>query len=240
MITTHSNIVMKYLGAQPNSKIFSVSMNLINKLPTSIVTEVEKSPEAKRKTLEDLGYELFDFDLWDGWLILEESSAEKIIREYLIPWFVPKLKSRLRTFSARTIDEVETKFADFNNLFVFLHLQPQYTNRAWVIVDAGEREKDVIEKLKSKYTSSGWNEDQFRQFSQHDFEKFYPLDFQKEVNQILVIANKKQKRSKKIELLKKVENWILEDQAQAKVAFKESAQEVISTLRTINKVLNSS
>ena len=34
--------------------------------------------------LSDLGYELGDFDLWEGWIFFEESSSEKIVREYLI------------------------------------------------------------------------------------------------------------------------------------------------------------
>ncbi len=59
--------------------------------------------------------------------LLEESSAEKIVREYLIPWFVPKLGGKLRTFSARSVSEVEAKFEDFNKLFVFLHLSPTRT-----------------------------------------------------------------------------------------------------------------
>lgn len=91
-----------------------------------------------------MGYDFFDFDLWSAWLILEESSAERIIREYLIPWFVPELKGRLRTYSANSLSEVETKFRDFNNLFVFLHLQPTYKNLAWVVVDGGEEEAKII------------------------------------------------------------------------------------------------
>lgn len=88
--------------------------------------------------LEELGYEAFDFGQWKAWLILEESSAEVIIREFLIPTFVHKLINKLKTYSARSLSEIELKFKDFNNLFVFVHLEQIYKNKAWVIVDAGE------------------------------------------------------------------------------------------------------
>ena len=46
--------------------------------------------------LAHLGHELYDYGLYDGWLILEEASAETIIKDYLINWFVPALAGRLR------------------------------------------------------------------------------------------------------------------------------------------------
>ena len=100
---------------------------------------------------------------WDAWLLLEESSAEKIVRSYLIPWFVPSLQSRLRTYSAHSLSEVPTKFSDFNDLLVFLHLEPVYKNRAWVVVDGGTSEMEVIRKLREMYEKSGWKGDHFSQ-----------------------------------------------------------------------------
>lgn len=239
LITTHSNIVLKYLGAQLSSKIFQVSMELIEKLPTSYVCEVENNPEERRGVLEDLGYEFFDIDLWSAWLILEESSAEKIIREYFVSWFIPELNGRLRTFSARSLNEVELKFDDFNRLFVFLNLQNIYKNRAWVIVDGGEQESKVIEKLKTTYRTNGWSEDSFLQFSQHDFESYYPDIFQEQVAKILSETDRQKKRTNKKELLKKVEAWINEDSEHAKEAFSNSASEVIEILKNISsKILN--
>ncbi|MCH8024248.1 MAG: hypothetical protein IIB43_06015, partial [Candidatus Marinimicrobia bacterium] len=103
IVTTHSHIVTKYLGSNPNSKVFEVKVSFENRIPSSEIEEVASDVEARRSLLESLGYELIDVDMWESWLILEESSAEKIIREYLIPWFVPKLVGKLRTFSASTI-----------------------------------------------------------------------------------------------------------------------------------------
>lgn len=238
IITTHSNIVAKYLGASPNCKLFSVSMEFENRLPTSHIEEVENTPEARREVLEELGYDFFDFDLWSAWLILEESSAERIIRDYLIPWFVPELKGRLRTYSANSLSEVETKFRDFDNLFVFLHLQPIYKNRAWVIVDAGDKEAKIIEDLKSKYTRSSWNESNFLQFSEHDFERYYPAQFQPQVDMILKMSSGKHRQDSKKALLEEVMKWMKEKPEEAKIELQESASKVIEILKKIQYSLN--
>jgi AAA15 family ATPase/GTPase len=241
IITTHSNIVAKYLGALTDSKLFSVSMDFENRIPTSHIEEIPNTPEARRNVLEDLGYDLFDFDLWSAWLILEESSAESIIKEFLIPWFAPDLQSKIRTFSARTLDEVESKFEDFNNLFVFLHLQPAYKNLAWVIVDSGEKEAGIIERLKNTYTRSGWNANNFLQFSEHDFERYYPIKFKEEIDNVLKQPSGKHKQKDKTSILEQVKTWCKENPEEAKVAFQESASEIIEILEKIElSVCNSS
>jgi hypothetical protein len=237
IITTHSNIVAKYLGALTDSKLFSVSMDFEIRIPTSHIEEIPNTPEARRNVLEDLGYDLFDFDLWSAWLILEESSAESIIKEFLIPWFAPDLQSKIRTFSARTLDEVESKFEDFNNLFVFLHLQPAYKNLAWVIVDGGEKEAGIIEKLKKTYTRSGWNANNFLQFSEHDFERYYPTKFKEEIDNVLKQPSGKHKQKDKTAILEQVKTWCKENPEEAKLGFQESASEVIEILQKIEFTL---
>ncbi|HEY9802422.1 MAG TPA: AAA family ATPase [Leptolyngbyaceae cyanobacterium] len=238
IITTHSNIVAKYLGASPDSKLFSVSIKFENRLPTSHIEEIDNTPEARRQVLEELGYDFFDFDLWSAWLILEESSAERIIRDYLIPWFVPALQGRLRTYSANSLSEVETKFRDFDNLFVFLHLQSIYKNKAWVIVDEGEKEREIIEKLRTKYSKSGWNENNFLQLSQHDFERYYPSKFQVDVDNILQMPSGKHKQERKKSLLEEVMKWMKEKPEEAEIELHESAAEVINILKRIQQVLS--
>ena len=236
IITTHSNIVVKYLGSQSESKVFRVKTDFEEEVPTSTVDEVGNSPEARLEVLEELGYEFFDFDIWSGWLILEESSAEKIIREYLIPWFTPELKGRLRTFSARSLSEVKSKFETFNKLFVFLHLEPIYQNLAWVIIDAGVDEKKVIDNLKERYIPSGWKEENFLQFKEHDFEKYYPHEFKLKVDAALA-KDKKYIRESKKELLDDVEKWIKENPNSAREAFQQSASNVIEILKSIRSIL---
>jgi len=242
IITTHSNIVVKYLGSQSDSKLFRVKMDFEDKIPTSTIEEVDNSVEARLEVLEELGYEFVDFDMWSGWLILEEASAEKIIREYLIPWFTSELKGRLRTFSARSLSEIENKFEAFNNLFVFLHLQSVYQNLAWVVIDGGNEEEGIIKKLKERYMPSGWKEENFLQFNEHDFERYYPHQFKSEIDDVLKIETnnskgKQLRREEKKNLLVKVEKWIKDNPTSAKDAFEESASNVIEILRQIETIL---
>ncbi len=235
-ISTHSNIVTKYLGSTDDSKVFKISMcfNQESRLPISKVEEVADDPNARLQLLEELGYEPFDFGQWKAWLILEESSAEVIIRNFLIPAFVPKLKTKLRTYSARSLGEVEPKFKDFNNLFVFIHLEEIYKNKAWVLVDGGENETEIIRGMQEMYSQRGWDKENFLQFTEHDFEKYYPDSFQEQVNEILAITNKKQKMERKRQLVEVVKQWIIDFPDEAKLEFAISAKEVIDILKTIN------
>ena len=241
-ISTHSNIVMKHLGAIPDSKIFRVINDKKDKkrpnLKLSTIQEVQNNPEERKKVLEDLGYDFFDYDLWKAWLFLEESSAEVLIRDYFIKWYTPKLKYQLRTFSAGSISKIQSKFDDFNRLFVFLHLEPTYKNKVWVYIDGGEKEAMIIKKMRDVYAKSGWNENNFNQFSEHDFEMFYPSRFQEGVQQAIGISDKQEKRTAKRELLERVKDWIKGNEQIAKEEFKESAKEVILILKAINKELN--
>ncbi|MDD5095780.1 MAG: AAA family ATPase, partial [Dehalococcoidia bacterium] len=238
IITTHSDIVVQYLGAEKDSKMFNVSIEMREgEVPTSTVVPVDDTPEARRHLLDSLGYALTDLDLWDSWLFLEESSAERIIRDYLIGWFAPGLSRKLRTFSARTRDEVEPKFEDFNNLFVYLHLQPTYKNKVWVIIDGGEKEEKIIERLRKAYKSSSWSEDHFLQFGEHDFENYYPEPFTEKVAQVLAKSNGQKKQADKKALLEEVLTWIAQDEEQAKAAFEISAKDVIEKLKLIEAAI---
>lgn len=234
IITTHSNIVIRHLVANVGSKLFNVEMEFKDRIPTSVVEEVD-TPQKRKTVLENLGYELFDYELWDYWLFFEESSAERLIREFLIPWFFPTFSGKVRTFSASSTSQIATKFSDFNNLFVYLHLQPIYKNKVWVIIDAGQEEKKIIEKMKEKYIPKGWNEDTFSQFDRHDFEEYYPQCFQQDVTDILSIKDKKQKQERKSLLRERVITWIQEKPEEAKREFELSAANVIDKLKTILK-----
>jgi predicted ATPase len=237
VITTHSNIVLKALGASNNARIFRIQCSLVERMPTSTVTDVGDSPDARRAILEELGYELHDADLWDAWLILEESSAEKIIREYLIPWFCPNLRGRLRTMSAHSLSEVLPRFRDFDNLFVYLHLTPTYKNRAWVLLDGGGTEAEIAAQLRSRYCPGGWREDRFLQLKNHDFERYYPSRFAEKVECVLSIEDKGSRREQKRSLLAQVEEWIASEPELAKQEFAESASEIIEVLSAIQQAI---
>ena len=204
----------------------------------SKLTEVSDDAQERLEVLEDLGYEHFDFDLWKGWLFLEESSAETIIGKYLIPWFAEGLKNKLRTYSAKGVTNIKLKFDDFNKLFVFLHLQPSYKNKVWVLIDGGENESKIITELKEVYKKSGWEESQFMQLKHHEFEKYYPQIFEKDVNRIFSLGDKDAQRKEKAKLLKLVTKWIIEDESGAKQSFATSAIEVIEILKEIESKLN--
>lgn len=241
-ISTHSNIVMKHLGAARDAKIFNVTNNendsTWSKLMLSSLCEISNEPFERKKVLEDLGYEFFDFDLWKAWLFLEESSAEIIIREYLIKWFVPELKYQLRTFSAGSVSRIHPKFDDFNKLFVFLHLEPSYKNKVWIYIDSGLEESQIISNMQETYSKSGWDKDNFNQFSEHDFEKYYPYQYQKRVDKILEIKDKQLKRKEKNLLLAEIKSWIENNEDLAKIEFEKSASEIIEVLKVINGKIN--
>lgn len=238
IITTHSNIVVTNLGSLAGSNILNINLDFNSqKLPTSHVEAIENIPEKRMEILNELGYELPDVELWEAWMFLEEASAEKIIRNYLIPWFTPNLKYALKTYSSRTVNEVELKFEKFNMLFAFLNMQPAYKNRAWVYVDGGDEEKLIIDRLKDTYKS--WDQLHFRQFKEHDFERYYPEKFRERVETILALKEKKDKRQKKKELLEELELWIEKNLEEAKESFKKSASEVIDELIEIEKSINS-
>jgi hypothetical protein len=238
-ISTHSNIVMKYLGGMADTKIFNITNECSDekrsKLFVSSLEEIPPDPERRREVLEDLGYEFHDFGLWAGWLFLEESSAEVLIREWFIKWYTPTMVNKLRTYSANSTSQVILKFDDFNRLFVYLHLEPKYKNKVWVIIDDGDHEKEIIDKLKLSYMRSGWNEENFSQFTEHDFESYYPEVFQEKVATVLAMTNKKAKRKAKKELLDEVKAWIVDNEDLAKEAFEISAKPVIAKLKEIEK-----
>ncbi|GAA2215243.1 hypothetical protein GCM10009850_107100 [Nonomuraea monospora] len=237
VISTHSNIVVKYLGAAPHSKIFAVESDFQPfQIPTSSIREIEPSAEARIDVLRQLGYELYDFDLWEGWLILEESTAEVIVKDYLIPWFAPRL-SRIRTLAAGGTSKVEPTFEDFRRLFLFTHLEATYRHRAWVIVDGDEAGKRVIEELQTTYGAT-WPEEHFRTFSARDFELYYPAIFAAEVQHVLALPHDT-KRDAKHALVRKVKKWCDKNDSQARIAFAESAAEVINLLRNIEHKISS-
>ncbi|NOS91815.1 MAG: AAA family ATPase [Cyclobacteriaceae bacterium] len=238
-ISTHSNIILSKLGSLEGSKIFGVSSKLVDRVPTSIVTELNDS-EDRRIVLEELGYELDDLGLWKGWLILEESSAETIINSYLIPWFVPNLIGKLRTLSSNGYHRAKNKFDKLHEQFLYLHLSPVYKNKAWVILDAGQSESAEIEKMKTLYVEKhSWNDENFRQFSKHDFENYYPSQFMDQIQKISELK-KEDRKALKENLLIDTLKWINGNPEEAKKELSISAKEVIDILKQIESSLNKS
>jgi predicted ATPase len=238
IVTTHNNIVVRYLGGAPKSKVFSLEMKLeeSSKIPICSCQPVPDEPDKRISLLENLGYDVFDSFLWKGYLILEESTAERIIREVLIPNFYPSLLLKLRTIAARGVQNVEPCFNDFHRLFVFVHTSPAYKERAWVAVDGSAEGKNTIEKLKAKF-SKDWPENHFKWFFAEQFEEYYPKEFGQKVSEVIAMPHGLPKQKAKGDLANEIVNWALTNPEKAKVEFKESAKEVLEFLAEIDQKL---
>jgi predicted ATPase len=237
VISTHSHIVLKYLGVVPDGRIFFteiVNDFKTNLIPTSAVTVMKNDPKTRMEVLEKLGYEFNDFELYEAYMILEESSAECIIRDFLIPNFVPQLYGRLRTIAARGVNDLDLRVSDFNRLFVFIHTSPVYFKKAWVVADGDTAGKECIAGLKAKFTS--WPVDHFLNFSKNNFEEFYPARFKKQVDTAFSLTGRK-KQMAKGKLVAEVMEWALTNRHEAIKAFESSASEVINVLKRISQGL---
>jgi hypothetical protein len=234
VISTHSHIILKYLGSVPETKLFFCQSMLDQQsegLPSSIVIEVSNEPQERLEILEKLGYELFDYDLARGYLIMEESTAEKLVRDYLIPTFVPKLHHELSTVASQGVNDVTNKLNALNTLFMYTHRSEIYKNKVWVLVDGDPPGSSVIEKLKMKYNS--WDPSHFAQLSKPAIEGYYPPRFDEQVRAVLNMNNGPAKQEAKRLLLEKIIDWTIEDPQNAKEDFAASAAEIINNLLVI-------
>lgn len=231
MIATHSNIVVRDLAVDPETKVFRVFRDGDRASSPSAVEEVERTPAAHRALLRDLGYEFADTDLHDGWLFLEEASAEAVINELLIPWFAPELARRLRTYSAAGVTNLEPSVAEFQRLVTFVHLQPVYEGRLWVRADGDGPGRAAIEKIRS--TFNYLSDEEASTFGQPQFEMYYPLHFHEQVAEVLAIPEKRQRQARKRQLREEVFAWSHANEPEAQAAWAESAAEPIKLLRQI-------
>lgn len=230
VVSTHSHIVTKHLAGGDGSRLYYVDAERHQLPPETHVRAVEATPTARLDALRELGYAFSDFELWDGWLILEEASAERIIRDYLVKYFAPAL-TRLRTLSAGSNSQVEPTFVDFHRLVRFTHLEEAYRNRAWVLVDGDEDGRAIVESLRAKFPT--WEPEQFACFDSATFEAYYPSDFRAKADATLAVANKRDRREAKRLLLDEVRAWLDADEDRARAELETSASTVIAALRQI-------
>lgn len=236
IIATHSNVVVREL-ALPQTRIFRVYRDGDQSRSPSKVELVKDDPAAHRELLRELGYEFGDFDLHEGWLFLEEASAETIIRSILIPWFVPKLQARLRTFSAGGVTNLEPSVSEFQRLITFVHLEPVYKDRLWVRADGDQPGIDMIASIQNKFKYLA--KPRSDTFTQPQFESYYPLRFSAKVTAALAIRDNSQRRVAKAALLSEVTEWTLKNETTAKGEWEVSASEQISLLKLIDGALAS-
>lgn len=236
VISTHNNIVLRHLGAIDSTKIYDVQSSLAtengDRLQTSTVRLVEHTVDARTRLLTDLGYELSDMDLHDGWMIFEESSAEKIVRECLIPWFAPRL-TRVKTVSSRGTGGIPNAFEALNKLVLFSHLESRYAGKVLVLVDGDPSGIEAVARLRSNYSS--WDEASFKNLERSDFEQYYPDEFAERAALALAETDKRKKRLAKKGLLEEVLAWVADDESRAKEAFASSFEEIIGVLQAFEK-----
>lgn len=234
-IATHSNMVVRELGGMEGGKVFRVFRDGESYTSPSKVEEVERTPSAHLELLRELGYEFTDFDLFDAWLFLEEASAERVIRDILIPFFAPKLHGRLRTYSAGGATNLEPSVSDFQRLVVFIHLQPVYLDRLWIRADGDGAGTEAVTKIRAAFPLL--NEEALNTFSNSQFELYYPRIFQEKVNEALAIEDKRDRRKQKEELLQEVLVWTEANKDEALAAWEISAREPIELLKSIQTKL---
>jgi hypothetical protein len=235
LISTHSSIVLTRLGGAPGSVVLHVAND--GGLPPTSSFRTVQTPAERIEVMQDLGYGLADLDLGQGWLIFEESSAERLIRQWLIPWFAPGL-GKLRTLAARGNSRVRPLMDDFREMFLFAHLEPVYRNRAWVIVDGDPEGVDLVRRLQEDFT--GWPSSRFQHWGHEAFERYYPAEFAERVEQVLAITDHRKRKDAKKELVDEVIVWINADEKRARQEFETSAVDVIQVLIGIQDELQKS
>ncbi|AGZ46712.1 ATP-dependent nuclease [Actinoplanes friuliensis] len=233
VISTHSNIVLSALGSIPDTSVVEVTSD-DGAIPTSSYTAITDA-ESRLRVLRDLGYELSDFGLGQGWLIFEESTAELLIRNWFIPVFAPSL-AILRTVAASGVSRIRPMFRDIQEMFLFAHLEKIYKGRVWVIADGDEAGREATDQLKKSYKT--WDPSHFANWDKDNFEFYYPSDFAEDVSRVLAIGDGVKKKAAKGKLVEKVWAWIRADEARARTAFESSAAPVIDTLRAIEKQMH--
>ncbi len=235
IIATHSNIVVRELAFDAATKVFRVYRDDQDPRSPSGVEEVPKTPAAHTAVLRELGYEFTDLGLHDGWLFLEESSAERIIRDILIPKFAPALEGRLRTYSAGGASNVEPSIAEFQRLVTFIHLQPAYEGRLWVRVDDDAPGRAAVSALRTKFPYL--TDQTCATFGRPAFEHYYPSHFAARIEDVLNITDKRARRVAKVQLLDEVVAWTKTKGQAATDAWETSAAEPIAVLRAIQNVI---
>jgi predicted ATPase len=234
-ISTHSNIVVRELASVEGSNVFHIERVAGTKQPESRASLVPQDAVTRRALLASLGYDLIDYDLYSAWLLLEESSAEQIVREFLIPWFTPGLVGRLKTIAAQGAADVEPRFIDLQRLMTFVHLEPIYREKSWVLCDGDLAGQQCIEKLRTKFPT--WPTHHFSTLDAPAFEHFYPDDFSSRVADTLGIVDASARRTQKATLLREVVAWLREDQLRGRAALQKSAAPVISKLKEIEAAI---
>jgi AAA15 family ATPase/GTPase len=235
IISTHSHIVLRHLAGLEKSRLLYVDWEMNEKKEQiSSVRHIQNNPSERAEIMNRLGYSISDFDLYKGYLILEESSAESIINRILIPLFVPFLSYKLKTISANGVGNLKTSAIDFGRMYVYLYTNPVYANKTWIVADGDPDGQRSIKELKKHFKK---NTAHLSNWKAKNFEDYYPARFADDIKSIPDNDIEKKRTAKK-NLLLKVLQWFTENPVEARNEFADSAKEVITFLNQINKKLD--
>lgn len=228
VITTHSDIVLRELGSEPGSKLYRTSIenpDARKGLPTTTF-DLLNDELSRREALSMLGYV---HELPPAWLVLEESSAERFIRQCLIPTFTPRLAA-VQTVAARGAGDVKRTVSSFNRMVLFTHLSSRQVPRAWVLVDGDQAGKEAIKGLRKEFKT--WPTDRFEALDEPDIENYYPKRFSKQVAAVRS-ATGDEERALKAALIEDVVAWAAGDSAAVRSELAETSSPVIEHLKRI-------
>lgn len=233
VVSTHSHIVAKHLCSVERSRLLSVEQEIRVPVPLSHVRIMEGVSE-RNEIMRELGYELSDFDLFEGWILFEEATAETFVSKLLIPMFAPNLANKVRTVSAAGASRVPVFFEELRRMVLFSYLDAARRNRCLVIVDGDAAGREVHELLGERFPRMP--RETFALLSYPNLESYYPSVFDGE-RETLFQLPKKDRRSAKVALLERVLAWAKEEPVSAKDELSLAAREIIELLRAFEAQL---
>ncbi|GAA1639063.1 hypothetical protein GCM10009744_30630 [Kribbella alba] len=226
IVSTHSDLVLRMLGAEPGAVVYRTEMVWKDGLPETSYHLVADAYD-RHAALRELGYEE---SLPAGWLVFEEASAEYFVNNALIPEFAPRLAG-LKSVSAQGAGNLARTVDALYRLVLFAHLRDKSLPRAWVIADGGTPGLTAKAKLEERFPT--WPPDRFIVLGKTQIEDYYPDRFRDSVSQISQERDKKKQGEMKGELARKVCQWYNKEPESASDELKLSAEEVIAALQTI-------
>jgi hypothetical protein len=228
IVSTHSDLVLRHLGAVPNTAIFRTELVPANEIPTTRFAPVRDHVE-RLDALAELGYHLA---VAPGWLVFEESSAEQVVTQVLAPLFVPALGA-LKTVAGRGAGAVPATVEDLRRVVLFSHLSDGEVPRAWVILDDDVAGRTASEKLRARFPQ--WPASRFRVLSRPTFESYYPERFLGDIEAIEEVDDSRLRSVAKGALAARVVDWATREPEAARAELEVSAADVIDTLREIEQ-----
>jgi len=230
IVSTHSDFVLRHLGSVEGAMVYETSTTTTDLIPTTAIEPVE-SRESRLRVLADLGY---DPELPAGWLLFEESTAERVCHQVLIPHFAPGL-ARAQTVSGRGAPKVAALFEDLYRVVLFARLSERYRRKAWVLVDNDPAGTQVVEKLRNSFKD--WPADNFGQFDKASFEEYYPSRFDEDRARLSPDLDWRRAQEIKGKMAEDLCQWAKSDPQEALPELEQSAAGAISQLRRVEKLL---